>query len=590
MTNRNSFKRNFDKIENKSTSIGHRIKKWIADKLNLSALTEATAKTTQTLKGLVKKIGLSFPTVEGGDFGKEFEAPDFDLQQIQNAYEADGYVRQAIDKYVDLIFKTGYEVTGQNLNAVEYIKARLAYMAETTGVPTEVLFQEIAENLIKYNNVIMVKARTNEKAALPPTGAIKGMDGFDPVGGYFILPTQTMKVKRDKFGVVKGWEQEIEEQEKPAKFKTQDIIHMYFKREPGKAFAYPSLLSVLDDVRALREMEERVLQMIYRHVNPLIHVSIGTKEFPGTPEEVEEGKIEVENMSVDGGIITTNRTEIKAIGTQNVVDANPYLKHFEKRVFTGLGVSETMMGRGDTSNRSTSDNQKEEAVDRVKAFQRIISIFVTNLIINELLREGGFDPLNNPDDKVYLMFKDPDIDSKIKQENHAIFKFQSNAITEDEMRKLLNIDPIPDSDRKKLHYTLYGQKDTTAETSNKNQPENQSGKKTSPKKTTNAVETLAYEYLDKFRFKLIKHIDSYYNGIEVEKDIINELEYIGTIIKNALKDSTKFNVIFNEFGNNILLTLKEQKTAQVAKETNSAVIDIFINEFSYILNNGREEN
>lgn len=606
MANRNNFKRNFNYQEEtqKSISISYQVRSWISERILRvqNIVKDATSDVGTSLKGIVKRIGLSFPTVEGGDFNRDFELPDFDLQQIEDAYETDGYVRQAIDKYVDLIYKTGYEFIGTDPNAVEYIKIRLAYMQEVTGIPTNVFFQEIAENLVKYNNVIIAKARAKDPAGLPPTNAITGLDGIDPIGGYFILPTQTMKVKRDKFGVVKGWEQEIEEQDKTAKFKPTDIIHMYYKREPGKAFAYPALLSVLDDVRALREMEDRVIHMIYRNVNPLIHMQVGTKEAPGQPGEVDEGRLLAENMSVDGGMVTTERVKLDAISTKNTIDAEPYLKHFERRIFTGLGVSETMMGRGDTSNRSTSDNQKEEAVDRVKAFQRIISTYCTTLIINELLREGGYDPLNNPDHRVVLAFKDPDIDSKIKQENHAILKFQANAITEDEMRKDINREPIADGDREKIYFTMYGQKDTIDQTSNISQPENQSGKKTSPKKQTNSVdiinniteesaEMLRNNYINIYRRRLMMFTDRYYNGNDILKDIENENKYNLSLITKLYEniDSRELYILFEGLFGNIKQSLSDYDTTQVAKETISAYVDIFIEELNYILNTRRED-
>ena len=77
-----------------------------------------------------------------------------------------------------------------------------------------------------------------------------------------------------------------------------------------------------------------------------------------------------------------------------------FFKYFEERVFAGMGVSATMYGRGDTANKSTSDNQSSEFVDRVKAFQKVVASDVDQHMIMELLYEGGFDPIINPDDMV----------------------------------------------------------------------------------------------------------------------------------------------------------------------------------------------
>jgi hypothetical protein len=109
-----------------------------------------------------------------------------------------------------------------------------------------------------------------------------------------------------------------------------------------------------------------------------------------------------------------------------------------------MGVPAIMFGRGDTANRSTGDNMTSEMSDRIKAIQCTIECNINDFMIKELLMEGGFDPILNPDDAVMFKFKENDIDTMIKLENQAVFLFTSNAITEDEMRMKLNMEPITD--------------------------------------------------------------------------------------------------------------------------------------------------
>jgi hypothetical protein len=108
---------------------------------------------------------------------------------------------------------------------------------------------------------------------------------------------------------------------------------------------------------------------------------------------------------------------------------------------------------------------------------------------------------------VYFKFHDTDLDRRIKAETHTIYKYEHDAITEDEMREELGKDPI--TDVSKMHYVLHGEFETTNQvtiaeagaaarsaataasgaskkaTNNKQKPANQSGTKTSPKKSTN---------------------------------------------------------------------------------------------------------
>lgn len=463
------------------------------------------------LATIVRRIGLAL----GVGTSREYQAPEFDLTQITTAYDTEAYVRQAVDKYIELMFKAGWDITGPNEQAVEYIKARLDLMAEMTQTPIEQLFIDMAEDLVKYSNVVVVKAR-DKQGLLGQAGNgmnVQGLGGQPPIVGYFPLNVTTLTVLRDKFGTIKGWEQEVEGGDRPVRYKATDTVHIYYKREKGRAFGTPFLLSALDDIRALRQAEETVLRLIYRNLNPLLHIQVGTEDLPGQPTEVDEVRNGFENMDLEAGFVTSERVKINAISADKIIDAKEYLKYFEQRVFTGLGVSELMMGRGNTANRSTGDNLSGEFIDRVKAFQKVMAIFVDEFIIKELLMEGGFDAILNPDDDVNFVFKEIDVDAKIKAENHAIFQYEHNAITEDEMRALIGREPI--TDRALLFMNLVtipvatetaaakaansgSEAQGTAAANNKNKPTNQSGTRTAPKKKTEKTD---------YQAKLLESVD-----------------------------------------------------------------------------------
>lgn len=382
----------------------------------------------------------------------DFEDPDFDLEDIQNGYNTDSYIRQGVDKYVDQIFKEGYSFYGTDANAVEYLKLRLSYIAEASNTPTNQLLMDIAEDIVKYGNCMVVKARSNDPNALPQGTTVTGLYGKDPVAGYFCANPVTMKCKRDEFGTITEWQQDNDGGTQT--FAPEDVVHFYYKREKGNAYGTSFLIPVLDDVRALRQAEENVLKMMYRNIYPFYHVAVGTEEQTGTTREVEELKSAIDGMDVEGGLVTTERVKITPIASDKVIDAEPYLKYMESRVFSGMGIPEIMFGRGNTANRSTGDNMTSEMADRIRAMCRVIEMFFNSFIIKELLMEGGYDPVLNPDQSVEFRFNDNDVDVMIKKQVHAIYKYEHNAITEDEMRDELGMDPIPDGDRAKLFVEL----------------------------------------------------------------------------------------------------------------------------------------
>lgn len=449
---------------------------------------------------LVKKLGLALSDGGTGDF----EEAEWDFSEITNAYNTEAYVRQATDKYTEMMFKADWDWVGKNPNAVEYVRMRFLMMAEATQIPTSQLFIEIAEDLVKYCNVTIAKARAKDINVFNGL-QVQPVGDKLPIAGYFPLNLTGMTVKRDKNGTIKQWQQELEGGDATVKFKADDIVHIYYKREKGRAFGTPWLLPALEDIRSLRQIEENVLRLVYRHLHPMWHVQVGSEAegMAGEGDEVDEVQSIVENMDVEGGLVTTERVKINAIASNNALDAQGYLAYFEKRVFTAMGVSELMMGRGGTASRSTGDNLSSDFKDRIKALQRVMSTFITDKMVNEVLLEGGFDPILNPDDAVRFTFNEIDMDSRIKAENQAVFLYEHNAISEPEMRELLNRDPIEDGEiRAGMHLQVITLATAAAtaeakaatstggskETDNKTKPTNQHGTKSSPKKATNSGE------------------------------------------------------------------------------------------------------
>ena len=498
----------------------------------------------------------------------DFEEPDFDMEDIENAYNTDSYVRQGVDKYVDQIFKEGYSFYGKDVNTVEYLKLRLEYIAEATETPTNQFLMDIAEDLVKYGNCMIVKSRSNDVNLLPQGVNVQGLGGKDPVVGYFCANPSTMTVMRDEHGVITKWKQETDAGEQ--EFNPEDVIHFYYKRPKGNAYGTSFLVPVLDDIRALRQAEENVLKMMYRNIYPFHHVKVGTEDQPGTEKEVDKIIEEINNMDVEGGIVTTERVTITPIASDKVIDAEPYLRYMEDRVFSGMGIPAIMWGRGDTANRSTGDNMTSEMADRIRAITKIIEMFFNSFIVKELLMEGGYDPVLNPDQVAELKFHDNDVDVKIKKEVHAIYKYEHNAITEDEMRELLGMDPIADTDREKLFVelitreTLKLQAELNAESSSSdsstgsketnNKEKNSGGQKSkksssSGKDEYNAIIGLVKDSVNKMNDEMDKYVINCYTNRQqilqsnVEKIVAKHIKDISYTMKAKVKDEALTNII-----------------------------------------------
>lgn len=371
-----------------------------------------------------------------------FSRPEYNLEEIRDASESDSYIKISFSKYSYLIFKAGWTFKSDNQEAIDYLNKRFKLMSYCTGKPMDILLQEIADDFTRYSNVILLKSRVDSIPGVKATP----FDSDQVVGGYCRVDPASVKIKRDKYGNVIKYEQGHGANKK--QFFPRDVIHMYYDKDANNAFGTPRIIAALDDVKLLRKIEGNIVALIHRFSMPLYQWKIGIPEvgFQGTDAEINRAKREVESSSLDGLIITNEKTEIKAIGAEgHALNAEPYLRYFEDRVFSALGVSASQMGRGGA--KQDADSMEAQIHDTVKFIQRTISTWIKETVITELLLEGGFNPFDGSAD-VDFAFEEISLETKLKKENHEMLKYQSNVTTFEEARRKMGMkDTVEDEDR-----------------------------------------------------------------------------------------------------------------------------------------------
>lgn len=434
-----------------------------------------------------KKTGVKSVAQAVRNGGAGFEDSPVDLEQIERAYHTDSYIRRAVDRYMGAMFKSGWELKSKNDKASEYVWMRLKLMAEASGKPIDQLFRQMANDYILYSNVYLIKVRAKQSVQVPGMNAV-GYTGKQPIAAYNVAAPTTMRVERDDFGNILKYEQSSGGSGK--EYAATEIAHLTYRQPTGRAYGVPFIHNVLQDVLLLRQMEDNVYRLTHKHLFPQKVLQVGLAEagFEATNEEMEEAREEIRSLERDSVIILPERYKLSVLGGEgHALDISNYLKYFRQRVFAGLAVSDSIMGIGDTANKSTSDNMSADLNDGVKDFQENFAAQVQHYIINELLFEGGFDPTLNPDDEVLFSFTDIEQAAKIARENHAMQMFMQNAITFEEMRMEMNRDVTVDEAR--LHFQMMSvaspeaseaSEASAAQTGNQNQPENQNGKQPAP--------------------------------------------------------------------------------------------------------------
>jgi len=495
-----------------------------------------------------------------------FQTAEYNLGEISKVMDIESYMRQAFNKHVELCLKEGYDISSRNEEATLYVKRRIREMTEVSGLTFDMILRSVAQNLVAYSNAFLVKVRDYKRSSGRPVERIAGPT-LPPVAAYFPMDPTSIRVKRDFHGKILKYWQRIPGNPIMPQFIPENIIHIYYDKKEGFAFGTPYCVPVLDDIRSLRRMEENVEMLVTQHLFPLFQYIVGTETSPaeiyedGT-SEVDVIKNQIEKMPTEGSIVTPERHEIKTLGAEGkALDATNYLKYFERRVLAGLGISDIALGRGETSNRATASVIDKSMADRCKDFQDVVETFINEYMFKEILFEGGYVIDEREDNFVKLKFREIDIDTMLKVQNNAVFKYEHHAITEKEMRAGLSLDPIGDDQRGFMYFELVQKPVAIIEardepytpeakaalktqqakvegtqavpkepgskaTNNKQKPQNQHGKKpakTSQKKDYSEVAAILDSSWHRLKLEAIKEINTLSDTKDVTLDFLKPI-------------------------------------------------------------------
>ena len=228
------------------------------------------------------------------------------------------------------MFKEGWDLVGKNPRTIKYIQTRMHQISQASNSPIDGLLRNIGSSLIRKSNCFLLKVRNIEASG----GKVRSVPGKKlsllPVAAYFVIPSETVeyKVSGNK---VSRWRQRMPDGTHK-EYDPKNIIHFHMDRKEGLVFGTPSIVPVLDDIRALRKIEENIELLVYQHLFPLFHYKVGTPDAPagmteGGDREIDVIRQEIQYMPSEGGIVTPERHEISTIGSEGrALRAEGYLE------------------------------------------------------------------------------------------------------------------------------------------------------------------------------------------------------------------------------------------------------------------------
>lgn len=400
--------------------------------------------------------GLSYFGKRTGGFNdviySGFKNHEYDLFEYSRIIDTEAIVAKAFERQRALIFKNGYYFESNNPKNIEYIKSRIREIEYVTGLTFRGFIEEMAYNLVMFHNAYILMVR-NEKKSTGETVNVGNKD-LEPIAGWFNLPTETIQRKLKENGDVEMYKQYID----PATFRIfspEKVRHLKYNARSGFTMGTPPLEAVKDDILALRRIEESVETLIYKGIFPMIHVKVGTESNPAKilvdgSDEVEKMGYVMQELDEYGGITTSERVEVKAIGSESLaLRVESYLEYFKDRVMLGLGVSDIDMGIGDSSGKATGQIISQTLKEAVINKQDAISEFITHVLFKPLLVESGMydaEYMIPEEDLVKFKFNHVDQDARIKIESHILNMFNSGLLSINEARLEIGYKEIGDKE------------------------------------------------------------------------------------------------------------------------------------------------
>lgn len=218
-------------------------------------------------------------------------------------------------------------------------------------------------------------------------------------------------------------------------FPLDQVVHFANRRPLDSAYGVPVLLGAVEDIRGLRQIEEEVLRMIHRFVNPRLHIS--TPDLTGTGTGVRPDMQQIveaiNQMSSDAVLVTMPGQEVRVIGAESfALRAEPYMEYFAKRAISGLGMNEVTIGhKQQDPDMDTLDLSLRMLV---RSLQRELSDQLLLGMIWPLMDEGGWERV-----PVSLEFGEPDSRHVLRLFTVISNLYSQSVITLGEARRMMGL-------------------------------------------------------------------------------------------------------------------------------------------------------
>jgi hypothetical protein len=329
--------------------------------------------------------------------------PEYNFKKLRQIYRRFGFIRQALAVYKTRSTSEMPDIACDNIRAKKVLMDRLKEMDVFEKLPDmfqdlplfgnvfyEILYDEeeidtdpkrlvsdknsnIVNNKVNFKNSIEVNRSQDFKEKARRLKKIVGIKRLEP---------DYMQVVTDEYGNTVYYVN-IRESALPVVLERWRVIHIKLDPLPGDAFGIGLVEGAIDDIAALRMVEDLQLQLIKHDIYPFRMFTCPSND---VILEVESKLAEQErfgDLVVPDGV----KMEQSKIGNASQ-DLRALMKFYEEKIFMDLGVPMGMLIQGNGTNKSTAVVQSDSFNHNVYSLMNQIYLVMEKFCKLVLLFEG----------------------------------------------------------------------------------------------------------------------------------------------------------------------------------------------------------
>lgn len=387
------------------------------------------------------------------------------IELVSRAKKTDGYITRTSNNILQNSLKTGYYFDGIKDNFAKKIETKFINLLFRSGYVPRTFLRESLKNLIDYSNLFIVKIRK------------EGKGSNEVLHQLVIMPSFGWTVKETLGAKVVTWE--FDNGTSTTEYDTDDIIHITYNKESHEVFGTPIVMSTLEDVQILREVESRAIEDYFDSVLKKTVFQVGSKDMPATDGQLKEMRQYIASISPEQDLVI-NGIVTPSILQPRYTDPSVVLENSKQRVLTGLQSSATQMGMTGKSGRQDAETHQTNTFTSVQDFQENLEDGFNMFIIRDLILEETNKEVNY-DSWVEFRFNQT-FDDQERKEKHYTHLFVQGMIDHSQACKFIGINP--EEFNQKLSYTeMYGKNEQAGSAVSQSNPSNQYGSTGTTKKT-----------------------------------------------------------------------------------------------------------